>query len=223
MFKNWWQKARPKVLGTIVWSVARLVGKTLRIRVENWGVIQERFDNGQGAVLVSWHGRTFVPANQLRGKNLLAMISLSRDGEIQNVIVSRFGFKTIRGSTKRQGVRAALQAARDVRNGGILAFTPDGPRGPSHKVQPGALFIAQKSGCPIIPIGVSAYPRIHISSWDRYQIPLPFAKACMIIGDPIVVPSDADEETLQLLTDRIGHDISSLELESEKRTGGFRG
>jgi lysophospholipid acyltransferase (LPLAT)-like uncharacterized protein len=223
MFKNWWQKARPKVLGTIVWSVARLVGKTLRIRVENWGVVQERINNGQGAVLVSWHGRTFVPANQFCGKKFITLISVSRDGEIQNVIFTRFGFKTIRGSTKRQGVRAALEAARDVRNGGILAFTPDGPRGPTHKVQPGALFIAQKSGCPVIPVGVSAYPRIQISTWDRYLIPLAFARACMIIGDPIVIPPDADEETLQLLTNHIEHNISSLELEAEKRTGGFRG
>ncbi|MER3559544.1 MAG: hypothetical protein C4336_08975, partial [Armatimonadota bacterium] len=61
--------------------------------------------------MVSWHGRTLLPANYMRQRGIWALISLSRDGEVQAEIFQRFGFNILRGSTNRGGVRAALEAA----------------------------------------------------------------------------------------------------------------
>ena len=95
----------------------------------------------------------------------------------------------MRGSTGRGGVRGALQMARKVREGGVLAFTPDGPRGPTHKVQLGVILMAEKSGAPIVPVGISASRRWLIGSWDSYMIPQPFARAYFLVGEPIYVPA----------------------------------
>lgn len=210
-----WASARPRILGTLVWAVARPVGLTLRYRVEGLERLREVEKDG-GSVLVTWHGRTFVPANYFAKRGWWAIISLSRDGEIQNRIFSLFGFRTVRGSTGRGGVRAALEAAKRVREGGHLALTPDGPRGPSHVFGEGSLFIAQRSGRPIIPVGISAYPRKLLPTWDRYLIPAPFARAAIVVGEPLTVPAELSPEETAALCRRIGEEISRLEARAEE-------
>ncbi|MER3466435.1 MAG: hypothetical protein C4340_04725, partial [Armatimonadota bacterium] len=74
-------------------------------------------------------------------KGWWALVSHSRDGEMQNGIFQRFGFRTIRGSTKRGGARAAVQCVRLLKEGETFVFTPDGPRGPSREVQQGILWL----------------------------------------------------------------------------------
>lgn len=189
---------------------------SLRLRVLNFEQVLERARQGKGAVLVTWHGRSLIPANVFQGRGFWAIISLSRDGEVQNHIFRRFGFRIIRGSTGRGGIRAALEAARRVAEGGILAFTPDGPRGPHRQVQPGALFIAQKAGCPIIPAGVAAYPRKLLPTWDRYMIPLPFARGVFIFGEPIEVPHNLSDEQFEQLRQQVEQAINALEEQAEQ-------
>jgi lysophospholipid acyltransferase (LPLAT)-like uncharacterized protein len=137
-----------------------------------------------GAILVTWHGRTLLPIHRFRGRGYWALISLSRDGELQAENFRRFGFRVVRGSTGRRGVLATRETLAALKAGGVLAFTPDGPRGPTHKAQPGVVYFAQKNGCPIIPVGISAYPRWQMRSWDRYLIPKPFSRACWVVSDP---------------------------------------
>ncbi|OYT69158.1 MAG: hypothetical protein CFK49_08200 [Armatimonadetes bacterium JP3_11] len=213
---------RAKRLGRLGYALARGIGRTVRLYVEGWEPIEQHLQQGTGAVMVSWHGRTLIPANFMKGRGILAMISLSRDGDIQNEIFTRFGFRTLRGSTSRGGVRAALEAAREVKKGAVLAFTPDGPRGPSGKFQPGALLIAQKAGVPIYPAGVSAYPRILLPTWDRYLIPLPFARAAFLIGQPVLVPEDADKDEFARLAEQLEHAINALESRAEAIARGAR-
>src|SRR5579872_3274799 len=210
---------RPGVLGFLIWALARFIGLTLRVRYENLGRMQEAVENNQGAIIVTWHGRSLIPANMFRGRGYWALISLSRDGEIQNRIFQRFGFQTIRGSTGRGGVRAVLQLAKKIQEGGVLAFTPDGPRGPTHKVQPGKIFLAQRSGCPIIPLGVSARPRKLLSSWDSYMIPLPFARAAFVVGEPIFVPADLDDADKERAAEEVERAINACENRAEEMMG----
>ncbi|MCS7272723.1 MAG: lysophospholipid acyltransferase family protein [Fimbriimonadales bacterium] len=208
-------KRRARRLGALGYLLVRTIGSTIRLYVEGWEQIEAHRRAGTGAVMVSWHGRTLIPANFMRGMGILAMISLSRDGDIQNEIFTRLGFRTLRGSTSRGGVRAALEAAREVKKGAILAFTPDGPRGPSRKFQPGALLIAQKANAPIYPAGISAYPRILLPTWDRYLIPLPFARGAFLIGEPVWVPTEADKDDFARLAEQLEAAINALEARAE--------
>src|SRR5207248_1868666 len=169
---------RSRLLGFVIYAIARLLFRTLRLHFENAAGLDT---GGKGAIFVTWHGRSLIPANMFRNQNYWALISLSRDGELQNNIFQRFGFQTVRGSTGRGGVRGALQMARKVKEGGVLAFTPDGPRGPTHKVQLGVILMAEKSGAPIIPLGISASRRWLIKSWDSYMIPQPFARGYFLV------------------------------------------
>lgn len=210
---------RAEFLSLLVYMLARFIGRTLRLRCENLDRLDALTSGSQGAIVVVWHGRSLIPANVFFKRGYWALISLSRDGEIQNRIFQRLGFRTVRGSTGRGGIRAAIQLAKTLAAGDVLAFTPDGPRGPSRKVQPGTIFLAQRSGCPIIPLGASARPRKLIGTWDRYMIPLPFARAAFIVGEPIYVAADADAAAREEATRAVEAAINACERRAETLMG----
>ncbi len=211
-----------RLVSFLVYWFVRLLTLTLRVRVVGEERVKALQDTGNGLILVTWHGRTMLPIARFRKRGYWAIISTSRDGEYQNRIFQRFGWQTVRGSTSARGaVQAALTVTKQLKRGATLAFTPDGPRGPSHVVQPGAIFLAQKSGSPIVPAGISAYPRkLSSRSWDRYLIPLPFARVVWIYGDPIYIPEGAkSEEDQKMWADRIGAAIDALEAQAEQEVG----
>lgn len=208
---------RAAVLSWLVYYAARLVCGSLRFHHNDWPNCEER---GKGCIYVTWHGRTLIAANYLRNRGYWALVSLSRDGELQSRVFARFGFKIIRGSTGKGGVKGALQMARKVKEGGALAFTPDGPRGPTHKVQMGVILMAQKSGAPIVPIGISASRRrLFTKSWDSYMIPLPFARAYWLWGDPIHVPPDLDDAGRAMYAEMVEVAINRIECQAEALAG----
>ncbi len=121
------------------------------------------------------------------------MISASRDGGLLANIVERFDVQPIRGSTSRRGPQALLEATTWIERGYNIAITPDGPRGPVYQIQDGIIHLAQITGRPIVPTSNHTYWKICLRSWDRFQIPLPFARADCFCGQPVWVPREASE------------------------------
>jgi lysophospholipid acyltransferase (LPLAT)-like uncharacterized protein len=180
----------------------RCLGSTLRIRVVEADSTSVKTDTAPGMVYVFWHSNLLIPAYTHRNKGIRVIVSEHRDGEIGSRIARRLGHVPIRGSTTRGGLRALLEASRQVRNGHSVLITPDGPRGPLHTFHIGPLILAQRSGCPIVPVGVAAAWRIHLKSWDRFIIPLPFSRCAIYIGPGITIDK-ADEATRQMLEQRL--------------------
>jgi lysophospholipid acyltransferase (LPLAT)-like uncharacterized protein len=199
-----------------VWGLASLIGHSCRWRVHGYEQFRALQRQG-GLILVTWHGRILLPIFLLRGQGLCAIASLSRDGELLHRVFRRFGGVSVRGSTRRHPVRALAGAVKMLRRGAVLSFTPDGPRGPAGKVQGGTLYLAQKARCPILPIGSAAWPCRRLGSWDRFLLPLPFARAAVIFGEPFWVPPEAPEGLLKRLAvkleDRINEAMAWAEAE----------
>ena len=185
------------LISLAAWTLMHIIGHTARFKVIGYERVTELVKSGRGFILAVWHGRTLMPVHYCRGMGIWAITSLSRDGELQTNIVSRFGYRTIRGSTGRGAIKAALGACKRLEEGGILAITPDGPKGPQHEVQPGIIFMAQRAGCPIIPIGVGARPRRLMKAWDEYLLPLPFSKCALVFGEPLTIGKDEPLEPYQ--------------------------
>ena len=169
--------------------VIRGLGFTTRFKVVGFERIREMADEKKGFIFAIWHGRTLLPVYYCRDMGIWAITSLSRDGEIQTRTISRLGYRIIRGSTGRTGIKAALTAAKRIDEGGVLCITPDGPKGPVNEVQDGVVFLAERANCPIVPIGVGISNRKLLNAWDSYTVPYPFTKCGIIFGDPIL-PSD---------------------------------
>lgn len=214
--KWWWRRNRPELIGGAIYRFARLLGMTLRTQVEGWDKTQEL---PSGKILLTWHGRTYVAGQFFRNKGFWIIISHSRDGEIQNRILNRMGYHVIRGSTGRGGERALVESIKVLRQGKTMAITPDGPRGPSGVVQGGVMMMARKSGAALVPVGISARPRVLVKSWDRHLVPLPFAKCLILFGDPIYVPSGCSEQELEEIRLRVESELHRMQEEAERRLG----
>jgi lysophospholipid acyltransferase (LPLAT)-like uncharacterized protein len=157
----------------------------------------------RAAIFVFWHGRSMMlsPIVRMYGVRGYAVASRSKDGRMMARLQRIFGLKPIYGSTSEGGVSVLRQGVRILRkNNASVCMSPDGPSGPSLRIQEGALYFAKMSGAPIIPACFSANHHWIQNRWDRYFVALPFSKIKCNIGKPIFIDpkiSRADFDTLR--------------------------
>jgi lysophospholipid acyltransferase (LPLAT)-like uncharacterized protein len=212
------EKPRPLTLRTKLLSGA-LIGlvngicATLRLTEVGREALERAIIGHQGVILVTWHGRTMIPLWRVKKRGFWALISLSKDGDIQARNFAALGYRIVRGSTGRRGAAATREILKAIEAGGVLAFTPDGPRGPARVAQEGAVYFARKTGRPILAVGAAAKPAWTLRSWDRYLIPKPFARAALVWGEPLHIGSD---EELAAACLRVGAAIDAVQDEAER-------
>jgi lysophospholipid acyltransferase (LPLAT)-like uncharacterized protein len=180
-------------------GLVRALAATLRVREICAPGLEARWRAGTPVIYTVWHGQILLlPYLYGRRFRIHALTSRSRDGEILSRFVEGFGIRVVRGSTSRGGPRALLRLARVIRDQGDNALVvPDGPRGPRHVAQPGAVLLAKLTGVPMVPVAFSASSRRVVRSWDRFLVPHPFARAVVVFGEPIMVRRDADRDVLE--------------------------
>jgi lysophospholipid acyltransferase (LPLAT)-like uncharacterized protein len=152
---------------------------------------------GHQPIFAFWHGRVLAATLYFRDRGIVVITSENFDGEWIARIIRRFGYGTARGSTSRGGARALAQLRRELKAGSPAAFTVDGPRGPAHVAQPGAVWLASATGHPIVPFHIEAASFWTARSWDRHQVPKPGSELVIAIGDPMYVPPRADEPAIE--------------------------
>lgn len=214
--KKWWRNVRRKILPPIAYALARLLGATIKITVEGY---EPYAAHDKGQIFVGWHGRTFVPAMFFRGRSVWTIISQSHDGDMQNKLFTWLGFKIIRGSTGRGGAKAAAESIRTLKKGATMAFTPDGPRGPSGVVQGGVMLMAKKSGATLVPVGVAANKCWHLPTWDRYMFPKPFARCIMVFGEPIHIEKNANDEEVECARKKLEEETHKMQRLANQKMG----
>lgn len=170
----------------MVWLAAqyiRFVHYTSRKRIEVHESAKPYVNGDNPFIVAFWHGRLLMmPMLCPPKRKMNVLISTHRDGEMIAQTMHRFNFHTIRGSTSRGGVAAAINAIRALKDGQNVSITPDGPRGPAMKVQGGIITVAQKANVPIIPMTFSATRHKRARSWDRFMVALPFGTLYYRIG-----------------------------------------
>ena len=150
---------------------------------------------GNSILYAFWHGEQLPLIFTHRNMGIRILISRSRDGSLVSSVCEKMGFNTARGSSSRGGVSAARELVSALKKREPVAITPDGPKGPPEVVKKGISVIPGRAGTPVVPYGVSAYPAIRLKSWDKFMIPLPFAKLVISEGRP-VLPKNCNPETL---------------------------
>jgi len=177
------------------WALIGALGLTGRHRVIG-GEHLEACRREGGLIYAFWHGDLLPLVYCKRGQGIVVLVSLGRDGEYIARVIHRLGFATVRGSSSRGGFRSLVELVRLGRAGRELAFSPDGPRGPRARVQPGVLIVAQRTGLPILPLAAATRPCKRLATWDRFVIPLPFARTVVAYGPPIRIPPDESPEAM---------------------------
>jgi len=187
------------------------LGATLRWRTEGLEHFDEIAASGRRPVMAFWHGRILPATYYFRRRGIVVITSENFDGEWIAGIIERFGYRTARGSTSRGARKALLQLTRDMRAGRAAGFTLDGPRGPARVAQPGAVWLAKATGNPILPFHLEADRHWTLNSWDRTQIPKPFATVAIAMGEPIEVSRETDQEGLQAVRRTLEGRLGGLE------------
>lgn len=191
---------------TLAWWF-RLVRRSCRPVVEPADFF-ERLGDPRPFIVTTWHGEHFMlpfikPDDRWPVK---AMISRSRDGEMNVIVCEKLGIGAIRASAgksgdevrRRGGVAGFVTALRELREGTVVCLTADLPKGPAKVAGEGIVQIAKHSGVPIVPAAVATSNRKRMTrSWDRAAFNLPFGRFSMVFGEPIEVPADADAEAIE--------------------------
>ena len=211
-----WRSSRSKrlqarLISSFGYPIIATLASTFRWRQDGLQHLDDVKRSGRQPILAFWHGRILASTYFFRRRGIVVITSENFDGEWIAGIIERFGYGTARGSSSRGAVKALVQLKRDMAAGKPAAFTLDGPRGPAKVAQPGAVWLAKATGNPIIPFHIEASRHWTLSSWDRTQIPKPFADVAIAIGEPLEVPPDADDAALERARLELETQLKSLE------------
>ena len=210
---NWLNKLKNqfkiKALSFIGRCVFQLLFLFSKVKIHGEDNLLQLAKAGKPIMVCVWHGRLLFPSWYIRLKmtNLHAIASRHADAEIMARILRHWGYSLIRGST-RKGGKAVVQKMADVfKNGGIVAVTNDGPKGPPKVAKAGSTGLAIKYNVNMITITGSATKYWQMKSWDKFMLPKPFGRIDILVAPPlqIDIPPENNEEEIKLLSDYMNH------------------
>ena len=179
------------VIGLFVLSHSvDLLCKSLKVTFKNREVINTLESQNRNFVLAFWHGQMLLAWYLHRNKNITALISKSKDGDLLAKILKHWKYNVVRGSSSKGGDVALGIMVDYARNNESVAITPDGPRGPTNKMKAGAVITAKKSKAPLILVGIGYNKKRVLKSWDKFEIPKFFSTVKAVYSDPVYINSE---------------------------------
>ncbi len=201
----------PKI---IKWMLL-LIGLTCRKKWIGLEYIDDLKKQDRNWIYSTWHNNNLFNALILKNQKLIALVSLSKDGNLGVDVLELMGNKTIRGSTSKGGAKALLSMRKEIKKGQNGAITPDGPRGPRYEMQSGAIWIAGKTGVPLVPFHIEATRQwIFEKSWDKLKLPKPFSTIVISVGKPYSIRPKLTREEL----DNARREFETVMLENVENT-----
>jgi lysophospholipid acyltransferase (LPLAT)-like uncharacterized protein len=100
------------------------------------------------------------------------------------------------------------------------AITTDGPRGPIGTVNKGVIYLAKLTGKRIVPVAFACDKKIRLRSWDKFEIPLPFAKGGFYFCEPVAVAADISDEGIEKLKQELTDRLREVNEKCEKAVNG---
>ncbi len=203
-----------RVKGWIGWSITSLIvdtflmfESTLDVRIYGLERLKELKRAGKNPLLVIWHGQGLLPLANLRQERLCLYASHTRDEHyspfLQRIrwwtlrFIERMGYSVLDAAQFKSESRGVMQFVDLLRSGKGSVIAADGPAGPIYKAKAGPAFLAKKTGVTLLPMGSMISHGFHMDQWDRFEIPGLFAKAVLVIGEPIEIANDANEDALE--------------------------
>lgn len=148
-------------------------------------------------IVAFWHD-SYLPLFALfGGRRAVVLIAPGFRGDVIAGICRAFGYLPVHvGGPAKKTARETLESAL-AGEVCVAAVAIDGPMGPRHAPKLGVLRLARDLGLVVVPTLISAWPRLILwKRWDQMQVPLPFAKVTLCVGDPIRIPLDATSTDL---------------------------
>jgi lysophospholipid acyltransferase (LPLAT)-like uncharacterized protein len=184
-----------RLLALVAALAVRAWMSTLRVRlVFQDGRVHPTDPRKERYIYAFWHESLLAPT--VRKTRIHLLISQHADGEFIAQVCRFLGYGVVRGSSTRGGSLALFDLiGRCARS--HLGVTPDGPRGPRRQLKVGIIYLASRTGLPIVPVGVGYTRAWRARSWDRFALPRPYSTMLGVLGEPIAVPPQLDRASLE--------------------------
>ncbi|KAA0257762.1 DUF374 domain-containing protein [Deferribacter autotrophicus] len=171
--------------------------KTLKYEIYNGEIVSNLRKEKKQIIFAIFHGQLFPFVYLHRNEGIVTIVSESKDGEIADFFLKKFGFQTVRGSSTRGGVKAVIGAKRRMGDNFDAAVTVDGPKGPRFEVKPGVIYLAKKKTNFVVPAVCKCEKYKEFNSWDRFILPYPFSKVKIMYGEPIYFSKSIDDSLME--------------------------
>ena len=191
-----------KLTGILLSGFIKILIKTTKYKVFQ----SEEAVKQKQAIIIFWHRKiipTMLSTDFVEKKS--SLVSSSKDGDILEEVLTRFDNLVIRGSSNKDNVKSLKQILKLIKTGFSIGIAIDGPRGPIYEPKSGALYIAMKTGLPMIPIGgYTNKKRIFKKAWDKFELPKFFSKSCYYAGEPLYFTKDSDiDASMELIKSKL--------------------
>ena len=206
-----------RLFGQYLISIAaNVLCKTLRVTVTNSEVLEQLKKENKNFIVAFWHGTMLLPWYLNRNKNVAALTSKSKDGDLLARLLKSWNYKVIRGSSSSGGDIALGIMIDYAKNKNSIAITPDGPRGPAKKLKAGAVVTAKKSGLPLVLLGVGYQKKRVLNNWDSFQVPSFFSKANIFYSEPVYVDKNLDYDRTSEMISMCEAKLNELQVKAER-------
>lgn len=214
--------AAQRALAAAIMAYLRLVYLTGRWRNEGHDRAEAALASGRPVLVALWHNRiAMMPYAWPNRRGAIRMlISGHRDGRLVGLSLGLFGMRSVAFRGKAgEGARATRALVKDMKAGMIGGMTPDGPRGPRMLAKPGVCDIARLADAVVLPVSYACSRRKVMASWDRFVVPLPFARGLILWGEPIDLRGARDARAKEARRRTIEAAITALGDEADRRMG----
>lgn len=195
--------SKKKLIITLLFPVIRLWAATWRFRGS--------LPSDIACIMLMWHEELFPVLKAGSHQNWMGIISASKDGDYLERLITRWGYRTIRGSaSKHDKATSMLRDTIKLAKNNKLTIAVDGPRGPRRQVKIGMLLAAKKSEVPIYLARIKARGFRLEKAWDNSLIPYPFATIDVVISGPNIVDKSCDKDELKALSIELKNKLDAL-------------
>jgi lysophospholipid acyltransferase (LPLAT)-like uncharacterized protein len=209
-----WQQ---RLAARLIWLFVHTLAATIRFKLDD----RSGYFSGapkEALIFATWHNRLALAlmlyerhVRQYQpDRHLACLVSASKDGGLLARVMELFNVEPVRGSSSRRGAQALRELVKWGNLGHDLAITPDGPRGPCYVVRDGVVATAQLTGLAIVPVSYHLNWKIRLKSWDRFQLPLPFARCEITTGQVLRVPREATEAERETLRQQFEAELRAI-------------
>ncbi len=216
MSMSFFRNLRWSLIGILGKFVLWLWAKSTRMKVIGKENYKELRKHGKAVIFLVWHGRIFIVPYFFRKRGIMPLISPSEDGELPARIMSRWGYRNIRGSSSHAIIRVWNQMKSELKNGGEVIIVPDGPRGPNRKMKLGGMKLAQETGAVLVPFTFSSSRKKFLKSWDKFSIFYPFSRVVAVYGPPIEIDPALKDDDLETERQRIERQLIELDKKADR-------
>lgn len=188
------------------WLAVRLLG----VLAQTWRIELEGELLNRPSVVAFWHGEMLPCWFVLRDHHPTALVSPSADGAILTQLLEKWHYNVLRGSSSHEQADTVEHLA-GLAGKGLVAITPDGPRGPNHVAKPGAVVAAHRARVPLILMRMKCTQVwVFHKSWDRFIVPKPFANIRMVVEEQRSIAEDSTREQISAEIIRVTHRLDEL-------------